>query len=119
LLTRIISALHPDEATDIGSKETPCIFVESMDAAAIVQCLSLLPGKEGRKEIRKKTRQAKPHYCNTKPNLPLQTTNTDNNNNANERCLYNQNRDIAGLTNCFVVRTGTAAAGSSSSEVGS
>jgi hypothetical protein len=24
-----------------------------MDAAAIVQCLSLLPGKEGRKEIRK------------------------------------------------------------------
>jgi hypothetical protein len=45
--------LHPDEATGIGSKETPCIFVESMDAAAIVQCLSLLPGKEGRKEIRK------------------------------------------------------------------
>jgi hypothetical protein len=46
--------------------------------------------KEGNKEIRKKTRQAKPHYCNTKPNLPLQTTNTDNNNNnAKERCLSN------------------------------
>jgi hypothetical protein len=57
-----------------------------MEATAIVQCLSLLPGKEGRK----KGRRAKQSHCNTKPNLPPQTINTDNNNNNNnakERCL--------------------------------